>query len=54
MPELLYCHASGGNGITANLDNGGTIQNAQAIAARETAITLGPGLLDAESGVIVI
>ena len=36
LPEGTCCHTFGVIGITAYLDNGGTIENAQAIAAHES------------------
>jgi integrase/recombinase XerD len=36
LPESTCCHTFRGTGITAYLDNGGTLENAQAIAAHES------------------
>ncbi len=36
LPSSTSCHAFRATGITAYLENGGTIQNAQAIAAQES------------------
>jgi site-specific recombinase XerD len=36
LPESTCCHTFRGTGITAYLENGGTIENAQAIAAHES------------------
>ena len=36
LPEGLCCHTFRATGITAYLENGGTIENAQAIAAHES------------------
>ncbi len=36
LPETTCCHTFRATGITAYLDNGGTIENAQAIAAHES------------------
>lgn len=36
LPENVCCHTFRATGITAYLDNGGTIENAQAIAAHES------------------
>jgi integrase/recombinase XerD len=36
LPESTYCHTFRGTGITTYLDNGGTLENAQAIAAHES------------------
>ena len=36
LPSSTCCHTFRANGITAYLENGGTIENAQAIAAHES------------------
>ncbi len=36
MPTTTCCHTFRATGITAYLENGGTIENAQAIAAHES------------------
>jgi integrase/recombinase XerD len=36
LPESTCCHTFRATGITAYLENGGTIENAQAIAAHES------------------
>lgn len=36
LPESTCCHTFRGTGITAYLENGGTIENAQAISAHES------------------
>jgi len=36
LPDTTGCHTFRATGITANLENGGTIENAQAIAAHES------------------
>jgi integrase len=36
LPETICCHTFRATGITAYLSNGGTIENAQAIAAHES------------------
>jgi integrase len=36
LPPTISCHTFRATGITAYLDNGGTIENAQAIAAHES------------------
>jgi integrase/recombinase XerD len=36
VPESTCCHAFRATGVTAYLENGGTIENAQAIAAHES------------------
>ncbi len=36
LPETINCHTFRATGITAYLENGGTIENAQAIAAHES------------------
>jgi len=36
LPESTCCHTFRGTGITAYLENGGTLENAQAIAAHES------------------
>jgi integrase len=36
VPESTCCHTFRATGITAYLENGGTIENAQAIAAHES------------------
>src|SRR5206468_2205572 len=36
LPETTSCHTFRATGITAYLENGGTIENAQAIAAHES------------------
>ena len=36
LPSTISCHTFRATGITAYLDNGGTIENAQAIAAHES------------------
>lgn len=36
LPESTCCHTFRATGITAYLDNGSTIENAQAIAAHES------------------
>jgi len=36
LPSSTCCHTSRATGITAYLENGGTIENAQAIAAHES------------------
>ena len=36
LPTNINCHTFRATGITAYLDNGGTIENAQAIAAHES------------------
>src|SRR5207247_2965005 len=39
LPSSTCCHTFRATGITAYLENGGTIENAQAIAAHESART---------------
>lgn len=36
LPDTTCCHTFRATGITAYLENGGTIENAQAIAAHES------------------
>jgi len=36
LPETINCHTFRATGITAYLENGGTIENAQTIAAHES------------------
>jgi site-specific recombinase XerD len=36
LPSSTYCHTFRATGITAYLENGGTIENAQVIAAHES------------------
>ncbi len=36
LPENVCCHTFRATGITAYLDNGGTVENAQRIAAHES------------------
>ncbi len=36
LPETTSCHTFRATGITAHLENGGAIENAQLIAARES------------------
>jgi integrase len=36
LPERICCHTFRATGITAYLENGGTIEKAQAIAAHES------------------
>jgi integrase len=36
LPAAVCCHTFRATGITAYLENGGTIENAQAIAAHES------------------
>ncbi len=36
LPQNVCCHTFRATGITAYLDNGGSIENAQAIAAHES------------------
>ena len=36
LPSTVCCHSFRATGITAYLENGGTIENAQAIAAHES------------------
>ena len=36
LPETINCHTFRATGITAYLEDGGTIENAQAIAAHES------------------
>ena len=36
LPQTTCCHTFRATGITAYLENGGTIENAQAIAAHES------------------
>ena len=36
LPETICCHTFRATGITAYLENGGTIENAQAIANHES------------------
>jgi integrase len=36
LPDSTHCHTFRATGITAYLENGGTVQKAQAIAAHES------------------
>jgi integrase len=36
LPSSICCHTFRATGITAYLENGGTVENAQAIAAHES------------------